>query len=56
MMLTRRILLMLTFKLQVIIPNYSYILIQGTYLPAQDIMTYLQLLHTCGSLYLYVGT
>jgi hypothetical protein len=41
----------------VIIQNYSYILIQGTYLPAQDtIMTYLRLLHTCDSSHIYAAT
>jgi hypothetical protein len=39
-----------------IIPDYSYILIQGKYLPAADIMTYIRLLHTCDSSYIYVGT
>jgi hypothetical protein len=43
-------------QLQVIMPNYSYILIQGKYLPAEYIMTYLQLLYTCDSSYIYVGT
>jgi hypothetical protein len=42
-------------QLQVIIPNYSYISIQGKYLQAEDIMTYIQLLRTCDSYCVYVG-
>jgi hypothetical protein len=44
------------FQLTSIIPNYSYILIQGKYLPAQDIISYLRILHSWDSSYLYMGT
>jgi hypothetical protein len=43
-------------QLQVIITNYSYILIRGTFFPAEDIMTCPRLLHTCESSYMYAGT
>jgi hypothetical protein len=38
---------------QVIIKKYSYILIQGKYLLAQEIMTYLRVIQTGDSSYLY---
>jgi hypothetical protein len=39
-----------------IIPNYSYILSQGTYLAARDITAYLRILRSWDSSYLYLGT
>jgi hypothetical protein len=43
-------------QLPSIIPNYSYILIQGNYLSAQEIMSYIQILYSWDGSYLYMGT